>query len=372
MRNILVLALISLYPICKTTAKRNVFIEKETDSITVNTDIIEKEKSNNFFIKAKDILIDYLDYYDYDTTYIRPTKYVYSIMFEENSAFENYSINSIGENAQTLKLAPNHSYKIGLYFGWHSLFLGFSINTADFFSHSKGSNKKTEYYFNLYGYKVGGDIFYRRSGNDFKIRETKGFFKEGEKYDFGGVDFDGFKVEIMGFNVYYIFNNKHFSYPAAYSQTTIQKVSRGTLLTGLSWSKHNFKFDYNRLPPEILENMNEEVKFSRINYSDFNINFGYAYNWVFAKNCLAAISLTPAIAYKTSTIKADNSLYNQTYHDINMDFITRGGLVYNNNRFFAGTSAVMHIYQYYQNNFSLTDNFGVLNFYIGFNFGKQK
>lgn len=325
----------------------------------------------NLFVKVRDALIKYLDYYDFDTAYIRPTQYKYTIMMQQSASFEHYAIKSIGENTQKLSFSPNQSYKLGVYFGWHSLFLGLSVNTTDLFSKRHGSNKKTEYYFNLYGYKLGGDLFYKTSGNNFKIRDAEGFFDNDKQYNFKNRDFNGIKVKKFGFNVYYVFNNKHFSYPAAYSQTTVQKISRGTLVAGLSWSRHHFDFDHRQLPTEIQDHMYEELKFDQIRYTDFNVNFGYAFNWVFADNWLAAIALTPAIAYKVSHIKAENSLYNEDYHNFNLDFITRAGIVYNNNKFFAGASAVGHVYQYYQKNFSLLDNFGVVNFYVGFNFGPR-
>ena len=93
---------------------------------------------------------------------------------------------------------------------------------------------------------------------------------------------------------------------------------------------------------------------------------------MFAKNWLLAVALTPAVAYKASDIKVEKPDYNGFTDKFNLDFITRAGLVYNNNKFFAGISSVSHVYQYNQKNFALTDNFGVLHVYAGFNFGRRK
>lgn len=342
------------------------------DGSAADTVSVLPKKKRNIFVKARDLLIGYLDYYDYDTSYIRPPEFYYTLMLQQSASFENYSIRSHGSHPQRLKLSPNHSYRLGVYFGWHSLFIGLSANTDELFSKREGSNKKTEYYVNLYGCKLGCDFFYRRTGNDFKIRETEGFYVNGHEHDFSGTDYSGLKVKATGLNVYYVFNNKHFSYPAAYSQTTVQKISRGTLVAGISWSKHDFSFDHSLLPQPIRDNLSEELKFTHIKYTDFNINFGYAFNWVFVDNWLLAVALTPALAYKTSTMKAQSPDYNRDHRSINVDFITRAGIVYNNNRFFAGASAVTHIYQYYQKNFSLTDNFGMINIYVGLNFGRRE
>lgn len=350
--------------------------EEEITSENFNADtcLISKQQESpkkNLFVKAYDLLVNYLDHYSYDTAYIRPPSFKYTVMLQQSASYESYTIRSNAPRPQTLKLAPDHSYKLGAYFGWHSLFLGISINTDELFSRRKGSDKKTEYYINMYGCQLGCDLFYRNTGNDFKIRKSEGFFHNGIEHNFKGTDYSGLKVKTIGANVYYVFNNKHFSYPAAYAQTTVQKISRGTLVAGLSWSRHDCEFDHSLLPDEIRNDMNESIKFTNVKYTDFNINFGYAFNWVFQDHWLLAVALTPAIAYKTSNIKVKSSDYNQKYRDINVDFITRAGLVYNNNRFFAGASAVAHVYQYYQKNFSLTDNFGVVNVYVGLNFGKK-
>lgn len=344
--------------------------EVSVDSSDVSR-IAPVKKKKNIFARGYDLLVNYLDSYSYDTAYIRPSQYFYTIMVQQSATFEQYAIRSTGEKTQTLHFAPNHSYKLGAYFGWHSLFLGVSVNTDELFSDRHASNKKTEYYINLYGHKLGCDLFYRSTGNDFKIRGSKGFFNQGQQYNFKGHDFDGLKVKVMGMNLYYVFNNKHFSYPAAYSQTTVQKISRGTLVAGLSWSRHNFEFDYEKLPPELLQGMRDELKFTHIKYTDFSINFGYAFNWVFADNWLLAVALTPAIGYKISKIDAVNTRFDNRHNKFNVDFITRSGIVYNNNRFFIGASAVAHIYQYYQKNFMLIDNFGIVNIYMGLNFGKR-
>ena len=338
----------------------------QTDSAVV------KGKSKNLFTIVRNLVVGYLDYYDYDTTYIHPPKFYYTLMMQESANFELYTLRSLGEKRQVLRFAPDHSHRLGAYFGWHGLFLGASVNADELFSKRKPSNKKAEYFFNLYGNKLGADFFYRSTGNDFKIRHTDGFFDKYKEKDFNGTDFSGLKVRSMGFNVYYVFNHKHFSYPAAYSQTTVQKISRGTLVAGISWSRHHLDFNHQLLPDEIRVGLSDDLKFKQVKYTDFNINCGYAFNWVFADNWLLAVAFTPAVAYKASHITTERSTYNQESHNINLDFITRAGLVYNNNRFFAGASAVTHIYQYYQRNFSLTDNFGIFNFYTGFNFGKRK
>ena len=118
--------------------------------------------------------------------------------------------------------------------------------------------------------------------------------------------------------------------------------------------------------------MNPAMKVNNIKYTNANISFGYAYNWVFARNCLACISLTPAIAYKASDVDAETHEGKQWYSKFNLDFLIRAGIVYNNGKYFVGSSFVGKNYNYHRNNFSLDNGFGTLQVYAGFNFHLRK
>lgn len=206
--------------------------------------------------------------------------------------------------------------------------------------------------------------------NNYQIHRATGFSDRlPSNYS---ADFDGLKVDMKGLNLYYIFNNRHFSYPAAFSQSTNQRRNAGSFIAGASLSAHNLNFDYTKLPEEIQETMNPGMKVKHIKYTNISLNFGYAYNWVFARNCLACLSLSPAVAYKTSRIKKAEEQTDDWYKNLNIDFILRAGVVYNNSKYFAGASFVGRTYDYYRHNFSLNNGFGTLQVYAGFNFYLKK
>ena len=123
----------------------------------------------------------------------------------------------------------------------------------------------------------------------------------------------------------------------------------------------------------IQETMNPGMKVKHIKYTNISLNAGYAYNWVFARNCLACLSFNPAVAYKTSRIeKTEEREADDWYKNFNIDFILRAGVVYNNSKYFVGTSFVGRTYDYYKNSFSLNNGFGTLQIYAGFNFYLKK
>ena len=344
--------------------------QSEKAGITVNDSIQEDSVTTPKPSAFKRAIKKFMNFSDFDTLYISPNRYNYALMATHFSNFEYYSVTSEFPQPQKLSFSPNPHNKIGLYFGWRWIFLGWSVDIDDIYRKTNRKNKGTEFDLSLYSSKLGVDIFYRRTGNNYKIHKIRGFYDEIPS-DYSE-DFNGLKVDIKGLNLYYIFNNRKFSYPAAFSQSTNQRRNAGTFIAGFSISKHNLDFDYQQLPAYIQERMNPGMKVNKIKYTNANISFGYACNWVFARNCLACLSLTPAIAYKASDVDAETQEGKAWYSKFNLDFLLRAGVVYNNGKYFVGTSFVGKNYNYHRNNFSLDNGFGTLQVYVGFNFHLRK
>lgn len=335
-----------------------------TDSLREDSSTVAKPSAFKRAIKK------FMNFSDFDTLYISPNRYNYALMTTHFSNFEYYSVTSDLPQPQKLSFSPNPHNKIGLYFGWRWIFLGWSVDVDDIYRKTNRKNRGTEFDLSLYSSKLGIDIFYRRTGNNYKIHKIRGF-SEDIPSDYSE-KFNGLKVDIKGLNLYYIFNNRKFSYPAAFSQSTNQRRNAGSFIAGFSISKHKLDFDYLLLPEYIQERMNPGMKVRKIKYTNANISFGYAYNWVFARNCLACISLTPAIAYKASDVDAETHEGKIWYGKFNLDFLIRAGIVYNNGKYFVGSSFVGKNYNYHRNNFALDNGFGTLQVYAGFNFYLRK
>ena len=315
-----------------------------------------------------------------DTTYIEPQRYNFTVMLQNTNTYEHYRLSS--SSHQSISLAPRASIKIGPYFGWRWIFLGYTLDVRlfDLFSGSKST--KQEYDLSLYTSMIGIDLYYRKTGSDFKIRQLY-LGKDINTETLRGVDFGGLSSSIRGFNIYYIFNHRHFSYPAAFSQSTVQRKSAGSPLIGVGYTSHKLSVNWDELNSLIhdrLQGTNPEaqldstIMFEQVKYKDISISGGYAYNWVFKKNWLLAASLSLALAYKTSSgdLKSNNNIGNFDFKNINIDAIGRFGLVYNNSKWYAGMSAILHAYNYRKENFSTNNFFGSVNLYAGLNFGRKK
>ena len=78
-----------------------------------------------------------------DTSYIEPQHYKFSTMAQSTYFFERYEVTS--KTGQSITFSPETRIKVGPYFGWSLLFLGYTIDLAYI-----SANKKRELDLSLY------------------------------------------------------------------------------------------------------------------------------------------------------------------------------------------------------------------------------
>ena len=304
---------------------------------------------------------------NYDTTYIEPNKYSWAAMIQGTMPVERYKIWSNSAD-QKLFFSPKPGFKIGPYFGWKFIFLGYSFDVTQQDSHKK---QTSAFDLSLYTSRIGVDFLYRHSGDDYRLKTDDGYMEA-----------DGtVGIDVLGLNAYYILNYKHFSYPAAMSQSTVQRRSAGSLMLGASVTKHSLTFDYNTLIADKGIDLADNLCFDRLKYYDYNISVGYGYNWVFARNWLLCVSAMPAIGYKhlsagytlpTNITPDERSFVNRIGNAFNIDITARASIVWNTSRFYGGLAMVLRSYQYRYDNLSVRNTFGTLSLYFGLNFIRKK
>lgn len=368
-RPFILLMLLAMLPFAETMALCT------ADSVQTDSGMPKRQKP------FKERLAAYFDKITYiDTSYIEPQHYNYTVMLQNTNTFDVYRITN--KAGQEIVLSPEFNYKIGPYFGYRWLFLGYTLDVKHL--HLKRQNhQRQDYDLSFYTSMVGIDLHYRRTGDDYKIRSMN-LGDDIDTQNIKGTDFGGLTSIVKGFNLYYVFNHKKFSFPAAYSQTNTQRRSAGTAIAGISYSRHTLNIDWAALDNLISNKLPEANKTilrdstiagGKVRYTDFSFSGGYAYNWVFARNCLLSAVLSAALAYNRTkgTASGDRfSLRNFSFKNMNIDGVARFAFVWNNTRWFFGASAIMHTYNYRQSRYSTTNLFGTLNFYVGFNFGRKR
>ena len=307
-----------------------------------------------------------------DEHYIEPQHYNWAVMLQ--GTFNSDMFEMRGEDGKSMRFSPDVTMKVGPYFGWRWLFLGYTFDLKNISFSTKGK-VKTELDFSLYSNQIGIDFYYRRTGNDYKIRQAR--LGNGDNIkELKGMPFDCIKVGITGASLYYIFNHNRFSYPAAFAQSTRQKISCGSWMAGIGYTLNSLDLDYERME-EVLENrlgydveLDDELLFNSLKYYNVNANVGYAYNWVFAKNWLLCGSASLVVAYKRQQgdMTDDKGTMEFVLNNFNLDATGRLALVHNNDRWFVGASAIMFMQNYNKSHFECSNIFGNINIYCGLNF----
>ncbi len=336
-----------------------------------------RRKKNTIFRRIGRVFTKiFKDFNDIDTMYIEPQHYNYTVMIQNTNANEVYTLKS--KSGQSITFNPLPSVKIGPYIGWRWIFVGYTFDVAH-----NSSGSKTEFDVSLYSSLFNIDLYYRKV-EGFRFGEVY-LGDDMNRKLLKGIPFSGLEVDMKGFDLYYIFNHRKFSYPAAFSQSTNQRRSAGSAIVGFGFMSNRIDVNADLLKETVDEYMlinnleqrlDSGMMFNKIRYVSYQISGGYAYNWVFAKNWLASASLTLAIAYKRSTgdlkYQSGFSLRDFTFGDINFDGVGRFGLVWNNTKYYAGASAILHSYNYRKSQFSVNNFIWDLNIYLGINIGRKK
>jgi hypothetical protein len=138
---------------------------------------------------------------------------------------------------------------------------------------------------------------------------------------------DILSVKTLNLNAYYAFNSRRFSYPAAFSQSYIQRRSAGSFLLAASAMGQNATLDWEQ---------KMELKMANI-----GIGGGYGYNYVPAQGWLLHISALPTfMVYSHSSMTFGDSRVPLHYHFPEVIITGRGAVVRQKGNLFYGLSMV--------------------------------
>ena len=296
------------------------------------------------------------NFIDQDTLYVSPEKYNLFITPRYTFKSERYRLNAPKEK-QSITLRSNPNNTIGLHFGWRWLSIGYSADLSN-------NAPDIDIDLGLYTSGIGLDLLLHKHTEGFRIEEIKGF--DNNYTNLHDSDFNGFSITQGGAKLFYVFNYKRFSFPAVYSHTRNQRISAGSFIIGATYHQKILSFDHTQLHNDLQKSIHETFKFKELRYMNISIDACYSYNWVFAKDFVANISLTPSVGYKGTE---NNTKFRQ---NINFDLQARAALVYNNGRYFAGTSFLAHTFFYNNGTLNIGQENCTVKAYVGFNFLRRK
>ena len=258
---------------------------------------------------------------DIDTAYItRPqTKWTLTARYNVSGA----EIESEGiEEGHHFKSEMKADYKSTLSVGVS--YLGFTLSMALNPAKLMGKYHDYEFNFNSYGRRFGFDIIYQDAKNFTGWNETEGMERV-------TLPADLLSVKTLNVNAYYAFNSRRFSYPAAFSQSYIQRCSAGSFLLAASGMGQRGTVYGERLDMQ-------EMTFKMTN---IGLGAGYGYNYVPHRGWLLHISGLPTfIVYSNTSMTFDDTKVSLKYHFPEVIITGRGAAVYQWRNKFAGVSMV--------------------------------
>jgi hypothetical protein len=197
-------------------------------------------------------------------------------------------------------------------------YLGISLSASLNPAKLLGKYRDYELTFNSYG---------RRFGFDFVFQDARNFngWYEIEGSDRVDLPSDALNVKTLNANAYYVLNSRRFSYPAAFSQSYIQRRSCGSVLLAVS------------IQGQQATPKDEDEAYLKM--TNIGIGAGYGYNFVPAKGWLFHISALPTfIAYSNTSAKVGGDNVPMKYHFPEVIITGRGAVVHNARSTFYGLS----------------------------------
>jgi hypothetical protein len=227
------------------------------------------------------------------------------LRYKENAVDVDYSqsVDIPGTNDHSdwnLNFEPPVASSVGFWVGYRGT--GFS------FAKSLTKNAGRYYSVTSAGANYGFNFRLRRfNTQDAKFSSTD--FENGQttQYDTAFSMPSPVWIRSVYINGYYVFNGRHYSQAAAYTQSVIQRRSAGSFLLGATW--YQSSFDYSDIRNFLFMIVGHGIYRAKVHQA--NLGLGYGYNWVPLRNLTVNVMAMPTI-----------SLYNRVKaykYDMNYD-----------------------------------------------------
>ena len=275
--------------------------------------------AQNLFQRVDSVLTVNYRKGDIDTAYLTRPSTKWTVLARLNISGAKIESEGI-DNGKHFQSEMTADYKSTLSFAVN--YLGFSFSAALNPAKLMGKYRDYELNFNSYGKRFGFDIIYQDAHNFTGWHDTEGM-------DRIELPADMLSVRTLNLNAYYAFNSRRFSYPAAFSQSYIQRQSAGSFLLAASGQGQHATLKWEQ---------EMQVKMTNI-----GIGAGYGYNYVPSQGWLLHISALPTfIIYSNTSMTFGESRVPLHYHFPEAIITGRGAVVRQWSNKFTGLSMVFN------------------------------
>lgn len=304
----------------------------DSASVVADDTIVVKERPGIETFRAKREIDKILDMRDsrarsrIDTSYLERTPQRLRFKLTLNASGSDIDTRGTGADGKfRTEMKAQNKYTVSLSASYRGLSLSVAMNPA----HLAGEKKDYELNMNAYGNKFGADVIFHSAKT----------FEGSMHTSRGDIDIPAGMIsqDMLTLNAYYAFNGRRFSYPAAFSQSWMQKRSCGSLMLGASFMGG------------VLRARHEDVignPESRLGILCVGLGVGYGYNLVLRHGWLIHLSALPEIVvYSRSRLTTGDSRTKMPYRFPNIIAVGRMAVVRHFGRYFAGITAVVNTSQ---------------------------
>jgi hypothetical protein len=254
----------------------------------------------------------------YDTLYMKRPDYKLTVRMRGNLS-GYYQDSKFNENGYRYNAKVNTETRgtISAAATYYGVTAGLALNPARL----AGKNKDLELNINAYGNRFGLEANYQDS------KTLSGHIDGDRRYHISKGDL---KLSLLTITGYYAFNYHHFSYPAAFTQSYIQKRSAGSWVVGLTYQGGRLKTT-DDAPADMVK--------TRVTMNSIAVGGGYAYNLVAGKWLFHASAMPSLIVFNDINIKENGVKHDGKTHFPEVITNTRAAIVYNfSQKYFAGST----------------------------------
>jgi len=235
-----------------------------------------------------------------------------------------------------LRLEPNGVFSLGAGFNFKGFGIGLGFGIPS-------SQKSIDKYGKTTRFDIQASIYSKRIGGDAYLQAYKGYFCSNPG-DFVDWDKDYYpqlpdmQTTSLGVSIFYIFNNKKFSYKAAFVRTQIQKKTAGSFTAGLFVTYDDVATDSGFFPTELPDSVGYDFDLTAYRYFATGVNVGYMFTWIISKSFFLNIAAVPGLGYRDTRIKniAGESASEKDPH---AQILLRGALGYEHEKVYIGLTA---------------------------------
>ena len=259
----------------------------------------------------------------YDTNYVVRPEGTLTLKMRLNESGESYHVRGDKDGVNYKgDLSTSRKTTVSIAASYRGLSAAVAINPAKL----KGLYNDYELNLSYYSSRLSFDASYHRSTT------LSGDVERGDYV--GHLNKEGVKLKMFNLAGYYVFNHRRFSYPAAFTQSYIQRRSAGSWLAGISYQSGTIH------TTDELKERTPNAPEVDIHVGLLGIGGGYGYHWVLGKKWLLHFSLLPTIVvYNHSYMNVDGERRDAGHVRFSMIFNERASIVYNfSPRYFAGAT----------------------------------